>query len=88
MSSLHSPGGLRHPIPMLAPGDVVADGSPSRVLHRDALPLGPLPERRLLVLGQSKSHSHAGNGISLIPPWRRREEYSSTSRTSAPGTGR
>ncbi len=68
MGSLHSLGGLRHPIPMLAPGDVVADGSPSRVLHRDALPLCSLPERGLLVLGQSKSHSHAGYGITLIPP--------------------
>ncbi len=60
MGGLHSLGGLRHPISMLAPGDVVADGSPSRILHRDALPLGPLPKRGLLVLGQPKSHSHAG----------------------------
>jgi len=67
MGSLHSLGGHRHPIPVLAPGDVVADGSPGRVLHRDALPLRPLPERGLLVLGQSKSHSRIGYGVMLIP---------------------
>jgi hypothetical protein len=50
MGFLHALSGRSHAIAMLAMGDVVANGSPSGVLHRDALALRPLPQSSLLVI--------------------------------------
>ncbi len=56
-----------NPITMLTTHDELPDGPASRVLHGDALHLGTLAERRLLVVRETQSHCHELNGITPIP---------------------
>lgn len=53
MGPPHATGGGRHAVAMVATRDVFAHGAPSGFLHRNALVLGPLPQGRLLVLGET-----------------------------------
>jgi hypothetical protein len=46
-------GGVFDAISMLGAGDILANGSPGRLLHRDPLSISSCPESGLFVLGQS-----------------------------------
>ena len=47
-----------HPIAVGPAGDVVPDGPPGGVLHRDPFSLSPLAQRRLLFVGEPQGHGH------------------------------
>ncbi len=52
-------GGGGDPLLMRPTGDVLTDGPAGRFLHRDALRLGLVAQRRLLVVGEAQGHGHA-----------------------------
>ena len=52
---------------MLCLRDVFAHSATSCLLHGGAVERGALPQRLLLIVGQSQRHRHALDGINQIP---------------------